>query len=541
MAALTPRAALPWQQVAPGLLLIAAVLLLFRETATAMVGIWTRSETFTHAFLVPPITLWLIWRRRERLAQIPRQPMPLLLLPIAAVCGLWLLGELASVNAATQFALVCLVVLAVPAVFGWAVARELTFPLLFLFFAVPVGEFMVPPMMEWTADFTVKALQLTGIPVYREGLQFVIPSGNWSVVEACSGVRYLIASFMVGTLFAYLNYRSSKRRVIFMLVSLAVPIVANWLRAYLIVMVGHLSDNKLAAGVDHLVYGWVFFGVVIGVMFLIGARWSEPDDLDEAVVQPVRAGGSGAPGAVSAAPVATRSWAMAAAVLVVMGATQALFWQLDRPREGPPLALKLPAGAGGWVAAEASAEPATGLPPYTPAWQNASATASQRYASAADPATAVTTWVGYYRDTGYDRKLVTSTNALVEGTLEAPWAQVDAGGTQAQAGAGTLALRTATLRSNQAGGVGRLGAPRLRVWQLYWIGGTLTTSDARAKVHLAINRLLGRGDDGAVLILHTPVADNPEGLSAAEARLAAFARENLQPLLATLAAAKDRK
>jgi exosortase/archaeosortase family protein len=159
---------------------------------------------------------------------------------------------------------VCLVVLAVPAVFGWAVARELTFPLLFLFFAVPVGEFMVPPMMEWTADFTVKALQLTGIPVYREGLQFVIPSGNWSVVEACSGVRYLIASFMVGTLFAYLNYRSSKRRVIFMLVSLAVPIVANWLRAYLIVMVGHLSDNKLAAGVDHLVYGWVFFGVVIG-------------------------------------------------------------------------------------------------------------------------------------------------------------------------------------------------------------------------------------------------------------------------------------
>ena len=65
-------------------------------------------------------------------------------------------------------------------------------------FAVPVGEFLLPVFMEWTADFTVLALRLSGIPVYREGLQFVIPSGNWSVVEACSGIRYLIASLMVG-------------------------------------------------------------------------------------------------------------------------------------------------------------------------------------------------------------------------------------------------------------------------------------------------------------------------------------------------------
>jgi exosortase/archaeosortase family protein len=125
-------------------------------------------------------------------------------------------------------------------------------------------------------DFTIAALQATGIPVYREGLNFVIPSGSWSVVEACSGVRYLIASFMVGTLFAYLNYNSWKRRAGFMLISIVVPIVANWLRAYMIVMIGHLSGNTLAVGVDHLIYGWVFFGVVIMIMFMIGARWSEP-------------------------------------------------------------------------------------------------------------------------------------------------------------------------------------------------------------------------------------------------------------------------
>jgi exosortase len=73
-----------------------------------------------------------------------------------------------------------MVVFAVPAVLGTQAARVLAFPLMFLFFCVPVGEFLIEPMMEATADFTVAALRLSGIPVYREGLQFVIPSGNWS-------------------------------------------------------------------------------------------------------------------------------------------------------------------------------------------------------------------------------------------------------------------------------------------------------------------------------------------------------------------------
>ena len=70
-------------------------------------------------------------------------------------------------------------------------------------------------------------------------------------------------------MFAYLNYHSLKRRLIFLAVAVAVPIVANWLRAYLIVLLGHVSGNKLAAGADHLIYGWVFFGIVIAIMFAI--------------------------------------------------------------------------------------------------------------------------------------------------------------------------------------------------------------------------------------------------------------------------------
>ena len=65
-------------------------------------------------------------------------------------------------------------------------------------------------------------------------------------------------------------------------VSIVVPIVANWLRAYMIVMLGHLTNNRLAVGVDHIIYGWVFFGIVMVLMFWIGSRWREDSAADDA-------------------------------------------------------------------------------------------------------------------------------------------------------------------------------------------------------------------------------------------------------------------
>ncbi|MDP1532832.1 MAG: archaeosortase/exosortase family protein, partial [Rubrivivax sp.] len=128
----------PWRLALPAMLaLLAAIVLLYRETALAMVDTWGRSDTFAHAYLVPPISLWLIWRQRERLAALTPRAQPWLLLPLLAAAAAWMLADLAVVNAASQFALVALLVLAVPAVLGVEVALTILFPLMFLFFAVP--------------------------------------------------------------------------------------------------------------------------------------------------------------------------------------------------------------------------------------------------------------------------------------------------------------------------------------------------------------------------------------------------------------------
>ena len=465
----------------PALLAYAMVLAVFGalywETAASIVRIWERSETFAHGFLVVPIVLWLVWRRRQLLAAIPPVPGLWAVVLLALAGFAWLLGELAAVNALSQLAFVSMLVLLVPTLLGYGVAWAIAFPLAFLFFGVPFGEFAMPQLMQWTADFTVLAVRASGVPLYREGLQFIIPTGTWSVIEACSGIRYIIASLTVGTLFAYLNYQTTKRRAVFILVSLLVPVVANWLRAYMIVMLGHLSGNKLATGVDHIIYGWVFFGLVIMLMFWIGTRWSEPEPELPAPT---------ASAAVSAvqSPAAQGRWLLAGIVAcVVLASPQALRWEIDHVQAAAPEPqLVAPAELSpGWTATPEAA------PQWQPAFHNPSAQLTVQYGSAKR---AVKLYVGYYRNQNADRKLVSSDNVLVK-SLDPAWALVARGNRNLQIGNAPLKLRTAELRGSAV--PGQIGADRLVVWQYYWINGTLTSSDILAKAYTALYSLLGRG------------------------------------------------
>ena len=268
----------PWTPFAwAGLVFLVITALMF-DTAASAVSIWERSSTFTHGYFILPIFVWLIWRKRDLLATLPSKPD---WLPVPLILGsglMWLLSGLAGIQVGQHIALVMIIIFSFWAIVGREIASQLKFPLAFLFFLAPVGEELVPHLMNITADFTVGAIRLTGVPIYREGLFFSLPSGNWSVVEACSGIRYLIASMTLGTLYAYLNYTSIQRRLLFIALSAIVPIFANGIRAFMIVMIGHHSDMKLATGVDHLVYGWLFFGVVMFMLFSLGALFAEPEE-----------------------------------------------------------------------------------------------------------------------------------------------------------------------------------------------------------------------------------------------------------------------
>lgn len=478
-----------WKAVAPLLLgTLGLVAYVYWGTLSGMAEIWWRSETYTHGLIVPVISAWLIWQKRESLATMAPQPVLWPALIVAAFTFSWLIGELTTVNALTQFSLVAIIVFSALALLGPQVGKELAFPLGFLFFAVPIGDFLLPNLMEWTADFTVAALRFSNIPVYREGQSFVIPSGNWSVVEACSGIRYMIASVTVGTLYAYLTYTSLKRRLTFVLVSFIVPLVANWLRAYIIVMLGHLSGNKLAVGVDHLIYGWIFFGVVIAIMFAIGMRWSETPAASNAEA-PIG----------SAVPIDYRhGWLPIIALLITIIAGPAAEKMLHRTISDSKPALALPTEAAGWLSDQSAV-----------AWRPRFINPSEEYqASFSKGDYRVGIYVAYYRDQDYDRKLIASTNVLVL-TNDQDWQQVATGKRDIEFPSGAQMIRTAELlkRSSAAD-------DRYITWRWYRINGQITSSDIKAKWLTALSILSGHGDDGAAIILYAPKHESSQSLQA---------------------------
>ncbi|QSB02916.1 exosortase A [Methylomonas sp. EFPC1] len=282
-----------WRKPLLGVVLVTLVsVAAFFETWSEIVAIWSRSDTFTHGFLVAPVSVWLIWSRRELYRDLRPAFSPLGLLFIIVSGFGWLIADLVHVAVIQQWAVVGVLVGGFWAVLGSHTVAQMLFPIVFLFLMVPFGEAFIPPLMEYTATFVVTLIRLTGMSVYREGLFFTLTSGNWSVVEGCSGLRYLISSLTLGSVYAYLNYSSYKKRTIFIALSFLVPILANGLRAYLIVMIGHFSNMKLAAGVDHIVYGWVFFGIVMFALFYFGSFWHDSDAGVAAASTPDLAGDS---------------------------------------------------------------------------------------------------------------------------------------------------------------------------------------------------------------------------------------------------------
>lgn len=522
------RSPLPvaWRQpLAVLVLLLTVILASYWQSAWGMVAIWARSDTYAHGFVVPLISLWLVWRQRAVLAPLVPRPGPLAWLLMAGAAGLWLAGELVAVNAATQWALVLLIVLSVPAVLGWQVARALTFPLLFLFFAVPMGDFLMPRLMDWTADFTVLALRASGIPVYREGLQFVIPSGTWSVVEACSGIRYLIASVMVGCLFAYLSYHSARKRWLFVGVAVLVPLVANWVRAYLIVLLGHVSGNTLATGVDHLIYGWAFFGVVMGVMFLLGARWTDPAPALAAAPAASLAPPNTLPSTQIKGqnglkrPVIVR---LMLSFLIVM-TPHALLAALDLGVQTQPVQLVAPAVALPWRA--------TAAPPssWTPLFLHASASLDAGQTNADQQAVGL--HLSYYRQQAGERKLVSSENKLL-GSKNTEWMRLSGGLAHARLQGQPLQVEQALLRQRDPAAGAE--AQQLLVWRFYWVNGHFTASEVVAKLQGAWGRLAGHGDDGAHIALSTPLLSADEPLADAAKRLQAYLDSQGKALLVAL-------
>ncbi len=271
-----------------------ALLLLFRGDAADLARIYWTNTTFGHCLFVAPVIGWLVWQRRRELALVaPVGWWPGLALVAVGGFG-WLLGDAAGVALFRHAGLIVMLQGAAVSVLGPNVARALLFPLAYMLFLIPFGEAFEGPLQDVTVAMTMPLLHAAGVPATVDGVLITTPNGYFEVAEACSGAKFFIAMLAFGTLTANVCYVSWPRRAVFLGVALVVPVIANGLRAFGTIYAAWWTSVEEATGMDHIVYGWVFFAAVMAAVLAIGWRWFDRDP-DAAWFDPARLPGRAAP------------------------------------------------------------------------------------------------------------------------------------------------------------------------------------------------------------------------------------------------------
>ncbi|MEM8988001.1 MAG: exosortase A [Pseudomonadota bacterium] len=448
-------------------------LILFRDTYASMISTWRHTTTYNHGFFVPIISLYLIWQRRNITAALPPEVFAPALIGVIGAGALWLVGEAGDIQMFQQIAAVGSLVSLFVFFFGIVVSRRLVFPLLFLFFMVPVGDFLIPHLQDFTAHFSVGLLNIIGIPVYHNGIMIETPSGFFEVAEACAGIRFLIANFVIGSLFAYLAYVKWWKWAAFLSLSIIIPIIANGFRAFGIILVATLTDNKVAAGVDHIVYGWGFFAVVMLLILFIGNMFADrhPGDFND----------DDAPGDKDArpAPAPAPIPLYAAAIALIVAAPIYAALVMGDPPAPTFNAEASPPRPAGWAPHAAAA------PAWTPRFKGA----DREVLSAFETENAAADfYAAYYHFQRQGAEAVHNGNRVYDGEV---WRRLETRVRPLDVAGLPETVRVDRLQ-------GPRGETRL-VASFYWTGGVFTASPARAKLRQAMADLSGGERSGGVI------------------------------------------
>ncbi|WP_448661027.1 exosortase A [Sphingomonas sp. CJ20] len=462
----------------------AALLLLFRRDTADLATIYWTNTTFGHCLFIAPVIAWLVWQRRAGLAQVPPQGWwPGLALVAGGGFG-WLLGDAASVALFRHAGLVLMLQGAVVTVLGPNVARALLFPLAYMAFLVPFGDFLEGPLQDITIRMVMPLLHLFGVPAQVDGVLITTPNGYFEIAEACSGAKFVIAMVAFGVLVANVCYVSWGRRAAFLLAALVVPVIANGLRAFGTIYAAWWTSVERATGLDHIVYGWFFFALVMAAVLAIGWRWFDRDPdapwFDPAALQ---------------TPAWGRTDPTLAALLALTLASAFLGWgSLVAARAAPlPPRIELPS-VPGWQRVNLST-----TAPWTPNFPGADHFLIGRYADA--QGRAVDLAVAVYANQHEGKELVGfGIGAIRENDR---WVRIE----DMPPVAGGHALRM-------------VGPARVERETVSWyrVGDTLTGSDNRVKLATLKAKMLGGNQAGVAVLLSA----ERDGEGDADAAIRAF-------------------
>jgi exosortase len=259
----------PWWQTG---VLVALVAWLYSSVIVRLVSQWRHDEDFSHGFIVPLFSLYVTWRNRERLAQLPSKPSWWGGAIIFVAMAMLVVGTMGAELFLSRTSLLVLTAGLIVQFFGWQHFRALLFPWAFLILMIPIPKIILNevtlPLQSLAAKVAAHVLPWFEVPVLREGNVIYLPTMPLEVAEACSGIRSLLSLITLSIIYAF--FRESQRwlQVALVLVSIPIAIVANSARIVGTGLVVQYWDPEKAEGFYHAFSSWMLFLFAVLLLML---------------------------------------------------------------------------------------------------------------------------------------------------------------------------------------------------------------------------------------------------------------------------------
>lgn len=255
------------------------VLALYYSVLIELVHDWVIDENYSHGFLIPLVSAFFIWRKRDRLRTRQRKSNGIGLAILMLGLLLFIVASIGAELFTQRLSLLLVIGGLLLYLGGRKITGDLFFPLLYLVFMIPVPYVLYYsvsfPLELLASRLTTAAVSLIGIPIIREGNILHLQNTTLQVVDACSGLRSLLSLSALSAALAYATQRTLVKGIILFLAAVPVAIGANILRLSLTAILASLYGEQVAQGFLHQFSGVAVFAFAVVSLSLIGAilRW----------------------------------------------------------------------------------------------------------------------------------------------------------------------------------------------------------------------------------------------------------------------------
>jgi len=264
-------------------LLFGTFILAYYPVWKRLILTWYSSDEYSHGFFIVPLACFILWKKREILAEIPARPSLWGLTLVLFSLLIYLIAHFAEILTLTSFSMVMLFAGIIIYFYGFKMLKELSFPLFLLLFMIPIPaqiySALTIPLQLFVTKVSVWLSAHVGIPIYREGNIIHLPDRTMQVVQACSGLRSIISLLTLGAILGYFTLKSNFLRSILFLSGIPAAIFVNVIRVLLLVFAFHYFSYDLTTGSIHTIFGVIIFFLALLFIILIKgilSMWDKP-------------------------------------------------------------------------------------------------------------------------------------------------------------------------------------------------------------------------------------------------------------------------